>query len=182
MFRHQWKLAHMSAGNCVVSVFFSPIFTYTENTHKNKRTQAVSLHEHTHAPTLCISIQPCRQQEEETLLPVEEWVEGAVVTVCTRLCVCVFPVYCEYVCVHTAVPSVFFYYCCLRGYWFISTHSVDTTGFGWSLKLPLGPDVDTTCCARFLTPVTLGVGGFRPWGPFLLATLLSHQQSEISVI
>lgn len=123
-----------SPGNCIVSTcFYSPMHVHILwNTHRKKKTQFLYMkaHKHTCTLTLCVSTQPCRQQEGETLLPVEEWVEGAVVTECTQLHVCMCTVYCEYMC-----EFILYFYCCLRGYWFISTCSVDTTCFGRSLKL-----------------------------------------------
>lgn len=68
----------------------------------------------THAPTLCISVEPW-QQEGEMPLPVEEWVEGAVVTPSLHDYACVF----VRTCVSLHCASMFLYcFCCL---WFIGS-------------------------------------------------------------
>ncbi len=69
-----------------------------------------------------------------------------------------------------------FYYCCLRSYWFISTQSVDTTGFGWWLKPPLDPHVDSTPCTWCVTVVICEWEDPGHGLCFALATPLSHKQ------
>lgn len=82
----------------------------------------------------------------------EEWVEGAAVT---QLCVCVC-VYLEYTVRAGIYTSIcLFYDYCLKGYGFISTYTVDTTGSWQSVRLPLGVHVDTAHCKWFITPVTV---------------------------
>lgn len=135
---------------CFTLFLHSHTFLHVLETRRHRQYLYMNAHKHTGTLTLCISIQPCRQQEGETLLPVEEWVEGVVVLACVCMCI----QYSVNICVSLHCSSLcLFYYCCPRGYWFISTRSVDTTGFGRSLKLPLGPHVDTTHCIWFLAPV-----------------------------
>lgn len=69
----------------------------------------------THAPILCISVEPW-QQEGEMPLPVEEWVEGAVVTVSLLDYACVF---CAYVCEFTLRFHVSFLLLVPLVYWVI---------------------------------------------------------------
>lgn len=72
------------------------MFTYFGNTQRNNRIQAVSvfsrmhINTHTHPDTSRICVQPSRQQEGETLLPVEEWMEGVLVTLSVPDCMCVY--------------------------------------------------------------------------------------------
>lgn len=126
-------------------VFFFHTFSHLLGTQKQKDT---------HTLTLCISIQPATGRGNAASCG-RMGGEAGGHSECTRLCtVCVYvsSVLQIYVWLYNVVPSVIS--TTLVSVFFYPSQpdsSVDTIGFVWSAKLPLGPDVDTTRCTRFLT-------------------------------